>query len=290
MSWLRRLSNTFRPHRVYADIDRELSFHIAERADQLRADGLSDEEAVRRARIQFGNPIVQRERARDMNIAAWATASYEASVTPSAAGSHTCFHGNGGAHAGPGIGANTAVFSAIDGVLLRSLPFPEVISLFGSRDPGGSWGNGHRTGAACGLEPFELDLPAISGYSTTDVVETRGELLKGSGGRLSLLAFSKFCERAGDGSRLRRRRVSADGPHVLLLSNRLLALARRRPARARAAGATEGLSISTVGVMPSAFSFPSVTSTSGVPTTSTLPGHSREGSPGRPESAASGRA
>jgi len=33
MSWLRRLVNTFRPARLHRDIERELSFHIAERAD-----------------------------------------------------------------------------------------------------------------------------------------------------------------------------------------------------------------------------------------------------------------
>jgi hypothetical protein len=71
MSWLRRLINTFRPDRLHRDIDSELSFHIAERADQLQAQGLSAEEAARRARIQFGNPIVQQERTRDVDISGW---------------------------------------------------------------------------------------------------------------------------------------------------------------------------------------------------------------------------
>src|SRR4026209_566916 len=74
MSWLRRLINTFGPDRLHRDIDRELSFHIAERADQLQAPGLSAEDAVGRARIQFGNPIVQRERTRDVDISGWVDA------------------------------------------------------------------------------------------------------------------------------------------------------------------------------------------------------------------------
>jgi hypothetical protein len=72
MSWLHRLWNTFRPERVQRNIDRELSFHIAERTDQLRSEGLSDEEATRRARRQFGNVTVQAERTRDVDIALWA--------------------------------------------------------------------------------------------------------------------------------------------------------------------------------------------------------------------------
>jgi putative ABC transport system permease protein len=64
MSWLGRLLNTFRPSKVQSDIERELAFHLAERADQLRSEGLSEAEARRRARLQFGNPVVQAERTR----------------------------------------------------------------------------------------------------------------------------------------------------------------------------------------------------------------------------------
>ena len=69
MSWLRRLINTLRPARLQRDIDREIAFHINERAEDLRAAGIVEDEARRRARIQFGNPLVQRERTRDGDIA-----------------------------------------------------------------------------------------------------------------------------------------------------------------------------------------------------------------------------
>jgi hypothetical protein len=39
MSWLRRLANALRPARIHDEIARELSFHLAERADQLRSEG-----------------------------------------------------------------------------------------------------------------------------------------------------------------------------------------------------------------------------------------------------------
>jgi hypothetical protein len=68
MSWVRRLWNTFRPRGMECDIERELSFHLAERADQLRAEGLGEEEARREARMKFGSVIVQAERTRDMNV------------------------------------------------------------------------------------------------------------------------------------------------------------------------------------------------------------------------------
>jgi hypothetical protein len=65
MSWLKRLSNTMRSGRVEREIRRELDFHVAERTDELRASGLSEEEAARRARLQLGNPLLQAERTRD---------------------------------------------------------------------------------------------------------------------------------------------------------------------------------------------------------------------------------
>lgn len=66
MSWLHRLVNTFRPAPLERDIDRGFAFHIREPEDELRTDGLSADEARRRARLQFGHTVAQRERTRDV--------------------------------------------------------------------------------------------------------------------------------------------------------------------------------------------------------------------------------
>src|SRR5690554_1239041 len=68
MSWLRRLRNSVRPSRMEREIEREMSFHLAERIDELRAQGLPPDEARRRAQLQFGNVPLQRERTRDMDV------------------------------------------------------------------------------------------------------------------------------------------------------------------------------------------------------------------------------
>ena len=71
MSWMRRLSNALRRERALSEIDREIAFHIAERVEELRREGLSDEEAWRRARLQFGNVAAQRDRTWDVDVEQW---------------------------------------------------------------------------------------------------------------------------------------------------------------------------------------------------------------------------
>src|SRR6476619_5029976 len=68
MGFYRRLLNLGRRSRVYRDVDRELSFHIAERVDDLVAAGMNRDEARRAAERQFGNYSLQTERTRDVDV------------------------------------------------------------------------------------------------------------------------------------------------------------------------------------------------------------------------------
>lgn len=178
MSWFRRLSNALRPGKVSRDIEREISFHLAERADDLRARGISDREAARQARSQFGNPTVLAERTRDMDVAGWLDGLLR----------HVRYAGRTLGRApgftavvvltlGLGIGANTAVFSALDTVLLRPLPYPDADRLMRLNQR-------HQENAETAIAPTRLadwdrlstSFEAISGYYVEDVSETSGEL------------------------------------------------------------------------------------------------------------------
>ena len=123
MSWLRRIRNLFRSDRHSRDLDRELQFHIAERADELAAAGMDRASAEREARRRFGNYAGQKERARDADIITW-LGSFADDVRYAI---RSMRHNRvlslvAILSLGLGIGANAAIFTLIDAVMLRALP------------------------------------------------------------------------------------------------------------------------------------------------------------------------
>ena len=260
MSWLHRLWNTFRPERVQSRIDRELSFHIAERTDQLRSEGLSDEEAARRARRQFGNVTVQAERTRDVDIALWAdgllrNVRYAVRTLTRTPGFTTAVV----LTLALGIGANTAVFSAIDAVLLQPLPFPDGDRLMQLRQ------TQERT-AETNIAPVRLEdwhrlnstFEAITGHLMENVSETSGNLPERVR-RASVTA--RFLDVWGVAPALGRGFTPDEhqtgGPSAILISDRYWR--RRFGADPNVAGQSVRIgstSFPIVGVMPASFLFP----------------------------------
>src|SRR2546429_3211142 len=71
MSLYRRLRNIIRPEQSSSELNDELSFHIAERVDELIASGLSEDEAKRVAARQFGSYHSSRERTWEVDTIVW---------------------------------------------------------------------------------------------------------------------------------------------------------------------------------------------------------------------------
>jgi putative ABC transport system permease protein len=123
MSWVGRLRNLFRADGVRTEIDREFAFHLAERADQLKASGMGSGAAYREARRRFGPVAVQRERTRERHMIEWLeSVMADIRYAVRALRRTPAFTVVAVLSLAIGIGANTAIFSLIHAVMLRSLP------------------------------------------------------------------------------------------------------------------------------------------------------------------------
>jgi predicted permease len=123
---LSRFSRFFSRDRRYDDISVSIQEHIDERADELMEEGMSREDAQRMARRDFGNVALLRERSREV----WQWRRVESLLTDLKYVFRRLVRSPGFAITvvltlAIGIGANTAVFSVLNSVLLRPLPYPE---------------------------------------------------------------------------------------------------------------------------------------------------------------------
>ncbi|HEY6972400.1 MAG TPA: ABC transporter permease [Candidatus Angelobacter sp.] len=157
LSSIRSLGATiFHRSRIEADMDDELRTHLQHRADDLERSGLSRGEAERRAHIEFGGYEGSKEEIRRT----LGTHFLETLIQDARFGLRVLRKSPGFTAVAVltlalGIGANSAIFSVIDGVVLHPLPFPKPDQLI--------WLNGKFPGG---------DLAAVS---APDFIDYRAE-------------------------------------------------------------------------------------------------------------------
>jgi predicted permease len=131
---LPQFGHFFSRKRRYDDISVSIQEHIDERVDELMEEGMSRDVAERAARRDFGNVTLLRERSREV----WQWQRLESLLVDLKYVCRRLGRSPGFAITvvltlAIGIGANTAVFSVLNSVLIRPLPYPEPEQLVAMR-------------------------------------------------------------------------------------------------------------------------------------------------------------
>jgi len=250
MTWIKQL---FSRRRLYDELSEEIEQHLEEKIEELVAEGMSRPEATAAARRQFGSVTLTEEESREV----WQWPSLESFLADLRFGARTlrkslAFTAVAVLTLALGMGANTAIFSLVNGILLVPLPYPEpdrLMSVTGAYPEGalvamreqvrtmevGAYAEGHDLNLTGQGEPVRLTATLVSA-ELFSILKAQPEL-------------GRVFERGED---------VPGKDHYVLLSHALWQqhFAGDRTIIGRSIE-LEGVSREVVGVMPADFHFPS---------------------------------
>jgi putative ABC transport system permease protein len=121
--WLTRLRFLV-TRKTHDDVDEELAFHLEQQTTANIASGMSSKEARRQALIAFGGVELAREECREERPGFWMeTLAQDVRYSVRGFRRNPVFTLTIVSTLMLGIGATTAVFSVVDRILFRSLPY-----------------------------------------------------------------------------------------------------------------------------------------------------------------------
>jgi predicted permease len=259
MQWLTHL---FSRHRRYDDLAVSIQEHLEERTEELMEDGLSREEAARKARREFGNVSLIQERSRE----AWQWPRLESIWADVRFALHQLRKSPGFATTAIltlalGVGATTAIFSVVKAVLLAPLPYKDagrIVAVWTANAARGD--HGHPSTAA------DFAIWKQRGGVFEDLAPSYDDehTLTGQGAPQLLIGYAvaaNYLRILGVEPQLGRlytdQEDSPNGPHVALLSDHLWRTTfHSDPGIVGKAITLDGSPYSVLGVMPRSFDYP----------------------------------
>jgi predicted permease len=164
-------SNLFRRRRVERELDAEVSSYLDQLIDEKLAGGMNPGEARRSALIELEGVEQVKEKVRDVRVGAfveqlWQDTRYALRMLRKNPG----FTSIAVITLALGIGVNTAIFSLVDGILLRPLPYQQpdrLVRIINSQRQLGldTWGLSPANFAS--LRDDNHSLEAVAAYSTS---------------------------------------------------------------------------------------------------------------------------
>ena len=242
-----------RRREVERDLDDEIRYHLEAQVEAHVSRGMDRDEAWRLVRRGFGGIEQSKERCRDARgVGAIETLMLDVRYAARVLRRHPSFTVVAVLTLALGIGANTAVFSLVDGILLSRLPYPapaELVSVTGTYPNGGL--------AAMRDEVRTMDVAAYAeGKWLT--LKGSGEPMRVAGTRVSAELFSILGVKPALGRWLRQGEDESPRDRFVILSHELWAtrFARDENIVGRFVE-LDGVPRQVVAVMPASFHFPS---------------------------------
>ncbi|HEX2189455.1 MAG TPA: ABC transporter permease [Longimicrobiaceae bacterium] len=217
------------------EVDDEIAFHLERRAEELAAGGMSPAAARAQAHREFGDAaeakrelaeIGRRRLRRERRTGAWDALRQDAAFALRTLRRSPGFSAVAVLTLALAVGANTAIFSAVSGVLLRPLPFadPDRLVMLWEENPEKDW---HAVSAApANLLDWREQVPAfqdVAGYAEfADRVTLTGagEPQALSAAQVTGNFFSVLGVRAEHGRTLRDEETWAGPEPVAVISRR----------------------------------------------------------------------
>jgi predicted permease len=258
---MQRLRRWIQRDRREAEFDDELAFHLNEETEERKALGFSDHQAQSAARRDLGNIALIAEDVR----ATWTWPGFERILQDLRFSLRGLRRSLGFAviavlTLGVAIGAATAMYGVVDGVVLQPLPYPrseQIVQIRQINQSGsqGPFSDPNFEDVQSGISSFA----AVAEYNSGSTSVVAGTLpLRVDVAAVSRDFFEVFATFPSRGRRFAADELHEDGPAVAIVSDRFWRqhFDAVRDVSAAARLRVNGQPYSIVGVMPAGFAFP----------------------------------